>query len=384
MDTAEYTIAHPLDTKASANASSRVSTFDRRESTSPSPAQSGRALVTIIVPAYNEAPILETNLALLDAHLRTLRDAYVFEMLVVNDGSSDDTGRLAERFAQSRSNVRVLHHATNRGLGEAVRSAIAESKGDFVVVLDLDLSYSPQHIERLLAELWATEAKVVIASPYMKDGRLSNVPWFRRVLSTWANRLLSLTANANVTTLTGMVRAYDGPFLRTLDLKSTGMDVNPEIIHKALLLNARVTEIPAHLDWRLQARDSQQRKSSIRILPQVNAVLLAGYLFRPVMFFVVPGVLILLVAMYANIWMLFHFVEHWQGLAQYSWVPSRASAAAAAAYDASPHTFIVGLMGAVLGVQLTGLGFLALQNQRYFEEAFHLGTSLYRRLNNER
>jgi glycosyltransferase involved in cell wall biosynthesis len=337
-------------------------------------------LVSIIVPAYNEAALLEQNLAILCRYMRTLESEYRWEVIVVNDGSSDATASLAEEFARSWTNVRVAHHRVNGGLGRALRTAVGLCDGDYVVVLDLDLSYSPGHIERLLKRLRETDAKIVVASPYMKGGRVSNVPWLRRVLSTWANRFLSVAVKGSISTVTGMVRAYDGPFLRSLDLASTGMDINPEIIHKTLMLKGRVEEMPAHLDWQLQVAVGARRTSSIRMLSQVTAVLLAGYLFRPVMFFIVPGLVVLAVAVYANVWLLIHFVNHWLRLPQYTWAFSRASAAVADAYHQAPHTFFVGLMGLVLAIQLLSLGILALQSQRYFEQIFHLGTTLYRRI----
>ena len=77
------------------------------------------------------------------------------------------------------------------------------------------------------------------------------------MLSRWANRFLSLATNHSVSTVTGMVRAYDGPFLRSLSLKSMSMEINPEVIYKAMLLNARIDEIPAHLNWELQRRPAR-------------------------------------------------------------------------------------------------------------------------------
>jgi hypothetical protein len=150
------------------------------------------------------------------------------------------------------------------------------------VTLDLDLSYSPDHIWKLLTKIRETSAKVVVASPYMKEGRVCNVPWLRRVLSILANRFLSMAAKGNLSTLTSMVRAYDGKFLRTLDLKSLGMEINPEVIYKTMLLQARLEEIPAHLNWEFQQAEGIKRRSSMRMLRHTLAVLISGFQFRPI------------------------------------------------------------------------------------------------------
>jgi glycosyltransferase involved in cell wall biosynthesis len=337
-----------------------------------------KPLVSLVVPAYNEAAILQRHLGLLCRHMETLEETYDWEVIIINDGSSDETGAIAEAFAETHANVQVLHHLINFGLGQAFQFAFSRSRGDYVITLDLDLSYSLDHIDKLLTKIRETRAKIVVASPYMRGGRVSDVPWLRRTLSQVANRFLSLTTKKSLSTLTSMVRAYDGPFLRTLNLTSTGMEINPEIIYKALLLRARIEEIPSHLDWRLQNAVGPARRSSLRLARQVMATLLAGYLFRPVIFFIFPGLMLLLFSLYTNGWMLVHFIEQYQAATQYTGMFVRASASVAAAYQMAPHTFVVGLMSLMLAIQLTSLGILALQSQHYFEEIFRLGTTIHK------
>lgn len=340
--------------------------------------QTGRPLVSIVVPAFNEAAGLERNLTAVCRYMETLEDAWRWELVVVDDGSTDDTGRLADEFARVRGNVHVVHHLTNFGLGQALRSGFGHCRGDYVVTLDMDLSYAPEHIGALLERIRTSGAKVVVASPYMKGGRVSNVPWFRLLLSAWANRFLSMATNHSVSTVTGMVRAYDGPFLRSLSLKSVSMEINPEVIYKALLLNARIDEIPGHLDWELQRTPGTVRRSSTRVKRQTLQVLLAGFLFRPVMFFIFPGTLILLFSLYTSAWMFIHFFEQYGALSTIRGFEDRATAAVGAAFQQYPYTFIIGLMSLILAVQLLSLGIVALQNREYFKEMFYLGTRIQR------
>jgi glycosyltransferase involved in cell wall biosynthesis len=310
--------------------------------------------------------------------MKSLEDEYRWEIILINDGSTDATGELAEAFANTRRNLHVFHHMTNFGVGQAFKLGFEHCQGDYIVTLDLDLSYSPDHIRKLLTKIRETSAKVVVASPYMKEGTVSNVPWLRRILSICANRFLARTARGNLSTLTSMVRAYDGKFLRSLNLRSLGMEINPEVIYKAKLLNARIDEIPAHLDWGLQKIEGVKRRSSMRLLRHTMAILVSGFLFRPVMFFIVPGLALLLFALYVNAWTVIHFFEQYQNFPQYTWFFSRASVAVGAAYSQYPHTFIVGLLSLMVAIQLLSLGILALQSKSYFEEIFHLGASIYK------
>jgi glycosyltransferase involved in cell wall biosynthesis len=340
-----------------------------------------KPLVSLVVPAYNEASLVDKHLTELCHQMESLEHEYRWEVVVVNDGSTDETGVLAEAFARARNNIHVLHHSKNFGLGQALRTAFNYCRGNYIVTLDMDLSYSPDHIAKLLTAITKTNAKIVVASPYMDGGKISNVPWLRRQLSIWANRFLSLASKGRLSTLTGMVRAYDGKFLKSLNLRAAGMEINPEIVYKAVLLREELEEIPAHLDWSFAKGKGNKRRSRMKLLRHTLSVLLSGFLFRPVMFFLVPGFSLLLFAFYVNGWMLVHFFDYYQSLGQYSWFFSRASAAVSAAYKEFPHTFIVGGLASVLAVQLISLGILALQSKSYFEEIFCLGTNLRTAMN---
>ena len=336
--------------------------------------------VSIVVPGYNEAGILVENLQRICDYMETLADRYAWELIFVNDGSTDDTGELAEEFAKTRDNVFVLHHFTNFRLGQALRYAFSNCRGDYIVTLDVDLSYSPDHIGRLLDTIRRTRARIVVASPYMKDGKVSNVPWLRKTLSRWANRYLSFAAPGKLSTLTGMVRAYDARFLKTLNLKSLDTEINEEIIFKAQMLGARILEIPAHLDWSLQKKGAG-RVSSMKVAKKIAATLFSGFMFRPFLVFVIPGLLFLALSIYPIAWAFIHTLDYYRLISAAD--PGLSfghafSGAIAEAFNLSPHSFLVGGFSLIFALQLLSLGILAMQSKRYFEEVFHLGTSIYR------
>jgi glycosyltransferase involved in cell wall biosynthesis len=340
-------------------------------------------LVSLVIPAFNEAAILEHNLGILCDYMKTLENEYRWELLLVNDGSKDATGAIAEAFARTKNNIRVIHHVNNFGMGQALQTGFNHSKGHCVVTLDIDLSYATEHIGQLLRKIHESKAKVVVASPYMRGGSISNVPLLRRALSRWANHFLAIAAKGHLSTLTGVVRAYDGDFVRRLNLKATGMEINPEVIYKASLLRARVEEIPAHLDWQMQRTETAARRSSMKVLRQTLSILLSGFTFRPVIFFVLPGIVLLLFSAYVNSWMFTHFFRHYSKLDNYHVFLERCSAAVAAAYSQSPHTFLLGGLSLMMAIQLISLGILALQSKGYFEEIFHLGSTIHKNILNQ-
>jgi glycosyltransferase involved in cell wall biosynthesis len=343
-------------------------------------------MVSIVVPVYNEASILKKNIGTICDYMESLQRKYHWELIIVNDGSYDETGDLAEEFAACRENVRALHHLYNFRLGQALRFAFSKCRGDYVIVLDADLSYSPDHIEKMLKKIRESRAKIVIASPYRKGGKVSNVPWLRKILSIWANRFLALTVTRDkfsdrLTTITGMVRAYDRKFLSRLNLKAMDVDIHAEIIYKAMILRARIVEIPAHLNWNWKGetiKKSPARKSSMRIFKSIIQCLVSGFIFRPFMFFILPGFILILLSLYPLIWTFIHSLNHFESIAAANLsIDYRISDAIAAAFKDSPHAFIVGGFVLMIGIQLFSFGALALQKKRYFEELFHLGTTVY-------
>jgi glycosyltransferase involved in cell wall biosynthesis len=342
----------------------------------------GRPLVTLVLPAYNEAQVLEQSLAdiyaWLDAH-----SEYRWEVILVNDGSTDGTREIAERAHARLNGLTVVHHPRNFGLGQAFRTGFARSTGDYVITFDVGLSYSPDHIGALLAKLRTGRNRLVLASPYMSGGKLSNVPWLRRVLSICANRFLAFFARGRLSTLTCLVRGYDGPFIRSLVLRAMGMDVMPETVYKSMIMRAGIDQMPAHLDWSRQVAAGPQHRSSVRILRHTIATIFSGFLFRPFMIFVLPGLLLLIFALYVNTWMIIHFFEALDGLPPDT-ILNAASAAVAIAYQKFPHTFIVGLLSLMLSIQLISLGVAALQAKSYFEELFYLGSTVRKELRESR
>jgi len=338
-----------------------------------------KPLVSIILPAFNEEGIIERNIARLYDYLDGLAAHYIWEVLVINDGSSDQTGPLADKIAESHTNMSVYHHNINRNLGTALRTGFKKSKGDYVVVLDIDLSYAPYHIEKLLTEIQECEADMVIASPYMKGGKNTAVPKVRLLLSKTINWMMRKASRLDIYTFTGMVRAYKGDFIRSINTKSSTFDINSEIILKAYILRAIVTEIPAHLDWSDQKAMGKTRTSSLRIVMGIFNGLVNSFIFRPYMFFWIAGITIFLISLYIIVWIFINTYFEYGGTAiMATGFEDRFSLAVSEVFRQRPYSFIVGGTTLIISIQLLGLGFISLQKKRYFDELFHLNSAILR------
>jgi glycosyltransferase involved in cell wall biosynthesis len=333
--------------------------------------------VSLILPCYNEEAILQANLNTIIHYMDSKSHKYQWEILMINDGSKDKTGDIAEESAKQDSHIRVIHHPTNLNLGNALKTGFYNAKGDVLVVLDIDLSYSVDHIERLVDKLVETSSDIVVASPYMKGGKVTAVPFLREIMSKWVNKFMRIAAQDKYHTYTGMVRAYRSSFIRTVNLKTKDYEVNPEIMYKAMILRARIIEIPAHLDWTEQNKFAGKRTSSIRILRGFFSGIMSGFIFRPYIFFLGIGAILMSLSLYELIWLL---VDTLKGISQIQNVPANYdnifSFSLRLEFQTYPQTFLVGGITFLAAIQFLSLGFLSLQSKRYFEELFHLETSL--------
>lgn len=198
-----------------------------------------RQLVSVLIPAYNEAATIEhvlRRVAALD--LRT-------EILVVDDGSQDDTVAIVRGLEGEIPNLRLVVHERNQGKGAGVRTGVAASTGDIVVIQDADLEYDPSDLPKLLDPLLQGVADVVYGTR-LRGGEPQRAHLFWHYAG---NRFLSLLTNVLYnTTISDMevgYKAFDGDLIRGLTLVSNDFRIEPEMTAKVLKLpNVRLYEVP--------------------------------------------------------------------------------------------------------------------------------------------
>lgn len=303
-----------------------------------------------------------------------------YEILIINDGSKDRTGEISTALAEIEG-IRVKHHPVNLNLGHALQTGFAHALGEVVVVLDIDLSYSVDHIELMVETLKSTCADMVVASPYMKGGKVTAVPFLRQIMSRWVNRFMQMASQEKFHTFTGMVRAYKKDFIHSLNLKTKDYEINPEIMYKAMILRARIVEVPAHLDWTEQNKVAGKRSSSIHVLRGVFSGMMAGFIFRPYIFFIGIGTFLMLLSMYQLVWL---FADTIIDMSFFAEEANVFSASLAHQFTKNPHSFLIGGITLLASLQFLGLGFLSLQSKRYYDELFHLGSGIKKGIREER
>lgn len=339
-------------------------------------------LISIVLPCYNEEAILESNLNTILSYLKNNLNNYDWEIVIINDGSSDKTGEIAEDFAERNNQIRVIHHPVNLNLGNALQTGFCNSKGEIIVVMDVDLSYSVEHIALMVDKMVETSCDIVVASPYMKGGKVTAVPFGRRIMSKWVNRFMRIAAQDKYYTFTGMVRAYRRSFINNVNLKTKDYEINPEIMYKAMILRARIIEIPANLDWTEQNKFAVKRTSSIRIIRGFFSGIMSAFIFRPYVFFIAIGSFLMILSMYQLVWLFADTLIDLNQCASSGEIVCSFSISLAKQFGKNPQSFLVGGITFLAAIQFLSLGFLSLQSKRYFEELFHLGTALKKKINN--
>ena len=341
-------------------------------------ATQSKPFVSIVAPCYNEEAILEINIKVIIDYLQSKNHKYDWEIVIINDGSKDKTAAIANKLAEENKSVRVIHHPTNLNLGIAIKTGFSNSRGEIIVVLDIDLSYAVEYVEIMVDKLIETSADMVMASPYMKGGKVTAVPFARKIMSKWVNWFMRIAAQDKYYTFTGMVRAYRKTFVETLNLKTRDYEINPEIVYKGMILRAKIVEVPAHLDWTEQNKYRGKRNSSLKVLRGFFSGLMSGFIFRPYFFFLTIGSVLMILSLYELLWLLY---ETFSNLSAYSsvlpaGVERTFSQSLNFEFKKNPQSFMVGGITFIIAIQFLSLGFLSLQSKRYFEELFHLGTAI--------
>ena len=194
--------------------------------------------VTVIVPAYNEARTIEQV-------LRRLTELdFDAEILVVDDGSIDETVEIVGGLEAEIPGLRLIVHERNQGKGAAVRTGINASTGDFVMIQDADLEYDPADIPKLLGPLFDGVADVVYGTRF-RGGETQRAHLFWHYAG---NRFLSLLTNILYnTTISDMevgYKAFNGDLIRSIKLVSNDFAFEPEVTAKVLRhKNIRLFEV---------------------------------------------------------------------------------------------------------------------------------------------
>jgi dolichol-phosphate mannosyltransferase len=204
--------------------------------------RAGLDRILVVIPTYNEA----VSLPLVVARARASLDRC--DVLVVDDGSPDGTGAIADQLSATDTSVHVLHRISKEGLGAAYLAGFqwAIDRGyDAVVEMDADGSHRPEQLPELIDAL--ADADLVLGSRWVTGGTVVNWPVSRQVLSKGGNAYARWALGLPLRDATGGYRAFRRTTLEGLDLgsvNSQGYCFQVELARRAYERGYRVVEVP--------------------------------------------------------------------------------------------------------------------------------------------
>jgi glycosyltransferase involved in cell wall biosynthesis len=194
--------------------------------------------LSVVIPAYNE------EASLVGVVRRVLAIAHLHEIIIVDDCSRDKTGAIADEMARLYPKVRAVHHKTNGGKTEALKSGFALTTGDIVIVQDADLEYDPSEIGEVIGPILEGNADIVYGSRFLVR-KAARVLYFYHFLANKGLTFLSnLFTNVNLTDVETGYKAFRGEIIRNMIITSSGFGFEIEVTAKVSKLKCAMYEVP--------------------------------------------------------------------------------------------------------------------------------------------
>jgi dolichol-phosphate mannosyltransferase len=228
----------------------------------------------LILPTYNEAENVEAVVRAALAHLATTGREHT--VLVVDDGSPDGTGRIADRLAGEHPEVRVLHRPEKQGLGRAYLAGFEVALGEgaaLVLEMDADFSHDPADLPRLIEA--AGDADLVLGSRYMPGGGVENWGLMRRVLSRGGSWYARTLLGVHVRDLTGGFKCFNRRVLEGIDLNGVhadGYGFQIELTYRAIQAGFTVREMPIRFRERREGHSKMTARIALEAVWKVPAL----------------------------------------------------------------------------------------------------------------
>ncbi len=202
---------------------------------------------SVIVPFFNEEKTLET------AVLNLLKEDFASEIILVNDGSYDESLKIATRLSKEQTSIKLIDSKENKGKGHALKLGIKESTKKYIGIFDADLEYYPKDLKKLFQEIDEKKLDLVWGSRFIGNYKREN----KYIRTYFANKLLSLlfsiVHNKKVTDIATCLKVFRKDILETIELNANGFSIEVEILAKCLAKSDYFSEIPINYSARSYA-----------------------------------------------------------------------------------------------------------------------------------
>jgi len=218
--------------------------------------------LSVVIPAYNEAVIIERTIDTIVAYFA--KKNFEFEVIVVDDGSTDETAARAHEASQRIPNVRVIRLSKNQGKGGAVKAGALASRGEWMLFLDADLSTQPMEFEKFVPYLATHD--IVIGSRCLPGSVITvHQPWSREILGRLLNKLFRVVSHVPFAdTQCGFKLFHQRTKSLFQEQVLTRWLFEVEVLYMAIKQNFRIQEIP--ISWAHDRHSSVKLSDGLRIL----------------------------------------------------------------------------------------------------------------------
>ncbi|MFQ5800743.1 MAG: glycosyltransferase [Candidatus Hydrothermarchaeales archaeon] len=198
-------------------------------------------MLAVVVPCYNEEEVIEE----LVSEFQSVRERLEFDLIFVNDGSTDETGERIRESLRRCDWIRIVTHESNQGIAKSLKDgffyALKEGYAH-IAHMDSDLTHPPSLLPKMMEEI--TDADLVIAGRYVPGGGMKGVPGWRVMISRGGNWLFRLFLRIKTRDATSGYRLAKREVFENLPLESDSFGIQLEITVKAERAGFRIREVP--------------------------------------------------------------------------------------------------------------------------------------------
>ena len=252
-------------------------------------------MIVIGIPAYNE----EKNIAKLIVQLQNKE----YSIVVCNDGSTDMTGKIAEKMG-----VTVINHKRNLGYGAAIRSIFLkaqEIKAEILVTFDADGQHRVEDITSLIQPIKDDKADIVIGSRFLGQDE-SNIPKYRKTGIKIITKMANISGEKELTDSQSGLRSYSQRAIELITPSEKGMGVSTEILIKANNASLRIYEIPVKILYEGDTSTHHPVSHGVSVIVSTMKFISMDH---PLRFYGIPGIILLTIGLFFSFWAIQGFVE---------------------------------------------------------------------------
>jgi len=213
--------------------------------------------ISVVIPVFNEESIIEKSITSL--HETLVDSAASFEIITVDDGSSDNSYDILEKLNKKLSYLKIIHNIENRGLGFSLRKAYALAQNELIFYTGADLPIKYNEIQNTVRLLNKNKSDLVIGCRKNRKGD----PFYRYIYSFVYNLLISLIFQIKVKDVNSPCKLFKKELIRKLDLKSDGSFIDAELVTRLIRSGHKVSELEVDYFARTSGKSSLARPQVI-------------------------------------------------------------------------------------------------------------------------